>query len=70
MGLIPEWYDENISTAILWGPCTNPDLGSMSDVYSEEIWNYLIENEIWVIGGPNWDRDVAKIMNDGPELLK
>jgi len=24
MGIIPEWYDENVSIAVMMGPCTSP----------------------------------------------
>ena len=33
MGLIPEWYDENISIAALWGPCTSPTTTYLADFY-------------------------------------
>lgn len=66
MGIIPDWYDKNISVAALMGPCTCPNEKYFSDVYTEEIWSFLIENEIWAMAGPNWARHRAIIMESGP----
>ena len=70
MGLIPEWYDENVSVAALMGPCTTPNQKYFGDMYTKENWDFLQENNIYVIAGPNWEADRAKIMADGPEILK
>jgi len=56
MGLIPEWYDENLSVAALMGPCTSPNELYFEPVYKEKFWNCLAENDVWVIAGPNWDK--------------
>ena len=69
MGLIPEWYDENVSVAALMGPCTVPSL-KYFDVYTEEVQNFLNDNDIYVIAGPNWEHDKEIIMASGiPELI-
>jgi len=69
MGIIPEWYDANISSAAFLGPCTVPNEKYFSDDYNETYWNFLIDNGIWVLGGPNWDRDLPIIEADGPDGL-
>jgi len=34
MGLIPEWYDANVSMAVLLGPCTIPNTKYFLDLYT------------------------------------
>ena len=70
MGLIPEWFDANISSVALMGPCTSPNPKYFLDVYTEENMSFMEENGIYVSMGPNWESDKAKIMADGPESLK
>lgn len=69
MGIIPEWYDKNISVAALMGPCTSPNAKYFKDMYTESVWSFLIDNGIWVMAGPNWARDKAIIMESGPQEL-
>ena len=38
MGLIPEWYDENVTMGVLMGPCTSPAESYFGSVYTPEIW--------------------------------
>ena len=55
MGLIPDWYDKNVSMAVLLGPCTVPNPTYFS-VYTKENWDFMEKNEIYVIaGGPDWE---------------
>ena len=61
MGIIPEWYDANISVGALLGPCTSPDQSYFEPLYTFENWKWFVENNIWVISGPNWEEDRAKI---------
>ena len=61
MGIIPEWYDANVSVAALLGPCTSPDPGYFEPLYTFENWSWFIRNNIWVISGPNWEEDRKKI---------
>ena len=70
MALMPEWYDENVSVAAFWGPCTIPNQKYFKDLYTAENWNFLYENEIWATGGPDWDRAYKVIMESGPQYLK
>ena len=69
MGLRTQWYDENISIAALWGPCTRPNEKYFVDLYTEENWSFMLDNGIWVFAGPNWDRDKAIIEASGPQAL-
>jgi pimeloyl-ACP methyl ester carboxylesterase len=72
MGIIPEWYDKNISTAVLLGPCVIPN-EKYFHAYSKESWDFLNEHEIWAIGnseGPSWDDNLALINAEGPQELK
>ena len=70
MGAIPEWYDEHISMAALWGPCAIASPTYFADLYTKENWDFLIDNGIYVIAGPNWEEDLALIKESGPEYLK
>lgn len=55
MGLIPEWYDENISVAALLGPCALPNWWQIQDVYTEDAFTWFADNDIYVInGGVDW----------------
>ena len=57
MALIPEWYDKNISTAALLGPCTFPNPYYMT-TYNQATWDYLEANDIWFTTttyGPDWE---------------
>ena len=54
MALDPEWYDENVSMAALWGPCTYPTRTYLDSAYTEDGQRFLEENGIWVFNGPNW----------------
>ena len=68
MGIIPKWYDDNVSVAALMGPCTTPNQKYMS-IYTYENWKWFMENNIHVLDGPNWTEDRAKIFgtNEGPK---
>ena len=55
MGIIPQWYDENVSVAALLGPCTSPEQSYFAPLYTLENWKWFVENNIWVIDGPNWE---------------
>jgi len=68
MGIIPKWYDDNVSVAALMGPCTTPNQKYM-DIYTYENWKWFMDNNIFVIDGPNWEEDRAKIFgtNEGPK---
>ena len=70
MGLIPEWYDENISIAALWGPCVIPAVEAFDGLYTEENWDWMIENDIWVMAGPEWDEQKPIIEADAPPYVK
>lgn len=69
LGLIPEWYDENISISALMGPCTSPNQKYFVDMYTEENWKFLEDNGIYVIAGPNWEQDKETILTSGPQSL-
>ena len=69
LGQIPDWYDENISISALLGPCTSPNQKYFTDMYTQENWDFLTSNGIWVIAGPNWARDKAIIMENGSQSL-
>ena len=67
MALIPEWYDENISSAAFLGPCTTPNWEQIKDVYIESDFVWLRENGIYVLnGGANWEAQKAMILESGP----
>ena len=70
MAQIPEWYDENVSVAALLGPCTSPSLTYLATPYTKENWDFLAENDIWVIDGPEWEEKNAIIQERGPQSLK
>ena len=72
MGLIPEWYDENMSVAALMGPCITPNTKYFSELYTPEVWNCLTSNNIYAIGDPNWDANKATILADSacPQSFK
>lgn len=38
-------------------------------MYTKENWDFLTDNGIWVIAGPNWARDKAIIMEKGSQSL-
>lgn len=40
MGLIPEWYDKNVSVAAVMGPCTCPNQSYFLP-YTKENWDFL-----------------------------
>lgn len=63
MAVIPDWYDENISISALMGPCTCPGADYFTPIYTEENMSFLKENGIYVIAGPNWEADRAKIFD-------
>ena len=69
MGIIPKWYDANVSIAALMGPCTSPNQKYFTDLYTYENWKWFMNNNIYVIDGPNWEEDRAKIFgtNEGPK---
>lgn len=69
MGLIPEWYDENVSIAALMGPCTSPTQ-EYFEAYTKENWDWLQDNDIYALDGPNWEMDKAKIEATDSESLK
>jgi len=66
MGIIPEWYDANVSVAALLGPCTHPNPKFFTDLYTEENWSFLEENDIWVTNGPHWEEKREIIISEGP----
>ena len=74
MGLIPEWYDQNISSAVLLGPCDCPNPIYFADVYSQKAWEFLDANQIWVISntvGYDWNEKRQVILDSGiPELIE
>ena len=72
MGLIPEWYDENMSVVALMGPCITPNTKYFGELYTPECWNCLTSNNVFAVGGPNWETDKVTIMNDPtcPQYLK
>ena len=61
MGIIPKWYDDNVSMAALFGPCTSPNKKYFLNFYNYENWKWFMENNIYVMNGPNWEEDRAKI---------
>ena len=71
MGLIPEWYDENVTMGVLMGPCTSPADSYFGSVYTPEIWQFLNDNQIYAFaGGVDWDAKMNLINTEGPEALK
>ena len=71
MGLIPEWYDQNVTMGIMMGPCTSPNETYFGAVYNAENWKFMEDNEIWVLaGGPDWAAKKAIIDSEGSESLK
>ena len=72
MGLIPEWYDENISVAAQMGPCITPNTKYFTDLYIPEVWSCFERNNVYAIGGPNWATNKASIEADPecPQSLK
>jgi len=71
MGLIPEWYDQNISTAVMLGPCTSPNK-TYFEGYTKENFEWLDANGIYVTGntyGPDWEYNTNLIMTQGPPTL-
>lgn len=74
MGLIPEWYDQNISSAVLLGPCDCPNAVWFAPVYSQRAWEFLDANQIWVLAntaGYDWNEKKQVILNSGiPELVE
>jgi hypothetical protein len=36
MGVIPEWYDENVSIGVMLGPCTHPAYTYFGPIYTKE----------------------------------
>jgi len=39
-------------------------------MYTKDNWDFMTENGIYVTNGPNWARDRAIIMANGPQSLK
>ena len=70
MGLMPEWYDANVSIAALMGPCTSPNTFYLEPLYTKEVMDFLDENDIWVLSGPEWEIKKQIIMSSGPQSLK
>ena len=66
MGLMTEWYDENVSVAVMWGACPIVNESYLGELYTEENVRFLLDNGIYVFAGPNWERDQALIMEKGP----
>ena len=64
MGLIPEWYDENMSVVALMGPCITPSDKYLGTLYTPEVWSCLTRNNCYVIGDPNWQTYRAAIEAD------
>ena len=70
MAEIPEWYDYNVSVAILMGPCSYPTVTFLEPLYNKENWDCLAENEIYAFAGPSWYiRDKWKIIENCPGLV-
>ena len=42
----------------------------MVDLYTEENVRFLLDNEIYVFAGPDWEEQQALIMEKGPQSLK
>ena len=55
MGLIPEWYDENISMAVLLGAGTIPNQKYFAPFFNEETAKCLEDAGVYAIAGPNWE---------------
>ena len=55
--------------AALFGPCTSPNQKYFKNFYNYENWSWFVDNNIFVIDGPNWEEVRAKIFgtNDGPK---
>ena len=73
LGLIPEWYDDNVSAAVMLGPCDCPNTIYFKPVYTPENWQWLDDNGIYVIAntaGPSWEDNKKLIETEGPESLK
>ena len=72
MALIPEWYDENISTAAFLGPCATPNWEQVQDIYVESDIRWLHDNGIYVLNysGDSWEETKEFIMAEGPPGIK
>jgi len=72
LGIIPEWYDANVSTCVMLGPCTEPNETYMTG-YTKASWDFMDANGIYASSttyGPSWEESKAKIMADGPPELQ
>ena len=65
MGTIPEWYDENVSIAVMLGPGTSPNT-KYFDPYTAEVNSCFFDNGVCVISGPNWENERQIIMDQCP----
>ena len=66
MGIIPEWYDENISMAVLLGPGTIPSKKYFEPFYTPETVKCLEDNGVWVIAGANWEEKIPLLLDSCP----
>ena len=71
MGLIPEWYDENVSSAVLMGPCDCPSQQYFL-AYDKENWDFMLDNQIYAFSntaGYDWEEKKQLIIDEGPQSL-
>ena len=68
MGLIPEWYDENISISVMLGPGTDPNT-KYFEAYTAETYKCFKDNNICVMAGPNWEHDRPILMATCPKVF-
>ena len=68
MGQMPEWYDANVSSAVLFGVCRSPSQVYFEYIYTKDNWECLANNGIYASGMPNYEEkkaDVAKCAGPG-----
>lgn len=71
LGLIPDWYDENVTMTALLGPCTEPNQVYFAGAYTKENWKFLEDNDIYVFnGGEDWETKKALIYSDADKSLQ
>ena len=68
MGAIPDWYDDNISMAVMLGPGTTPNTKYFYP-FTKETTDCFKNNNICVMAGPNWEQERPIVMEQCPTIF-
>ena len=70
MSVLPDWYNSHVNVAVMLSPAAYTTETYVETIYTEDHWNCMAENNLYVFNGPEWashDRDYLKNMCDFSE---